>query len=142
MPVIDDPHVRERADSVRRILLCSGKIYVDLISSNFRKENLPIAVVRLEQLYPFPNEQFDQILQSYPRLEEVVWIQEEPENMGAWSFVRPRLEELLGERRILRYIGRNRNASPAEGSAARHGLRQKKLIEKAFELAMIDALKV
>jgi 2-oxoglutarate dehydrogenase E1 component len=142
MPVIDDPHVRQRADSVRRILLCSGKIYVDLISSNYRKENLPIAVMRLEQLYPFPKEQLDQILQSYTQLEEVVWIQEEPENMGAWPFVRPRLEEILGESRILRYIGRNRNASPAEGSAARHGLRQKRLIEKAFELAMIDALKV
>ncbi len=141
-PVIDDAEMRERADTIKRVLLCSGKIYVDLVSSDLRKENLPIAIIRVEQLYPFPKEQLEQMLQAYTQIEEVVWIQEEPENMGAWSFVRPLLLDLLNGRCALRYIGRSRNASPAEGSAARHGLRQKNLIEKAFELESIVALKV
>lgn len=142
MPVIYDEQMGQRSEEVRRVLLCSGKIYVDLISSSFRKENLPVAIIRVEQLYPFPKEELDQILQSYPRLEEVVWIQEEPENMGAWEFMSPRVKDLLNGRAALRYIGRTRNASPAEGSAARHALRQKSLIEKAFEFESIAVMKV
>ena len=142
MPVIDDEQMRNQSSSVKRLLLCSGKIYVDLISSNLRKENLPVAIIRIEQLYPFPKDQLEQILQAYANVEDAIWIQEEPENMGAWEFVRPRLEELLESRIPLRYIGRNRNASPAEGSSSRHKLRQKALIEKAFELESIAVVKV
>jgi 2-oxoglutarate dehydrogenase E1 component len=142
MPVIDDAAAKTKADSIRRILLCSGKIYVDLIKSDLRKENLPIAVLRLEQLYPFPKDQLEQILENYNQLEEVVWIQEEPENMGAWLFLRPLLQDLLRGRCTLRYIGRNRKASPAEGSAARHTLRQNSLLEKAFKIEIPVVMKV
>jgi 2-oxoglutarate dehydrogenase E1 component len=142
MPVIDDAKAKPRADSVRRILLCSGKIYVDLISSDLRKENLPIAILRLEQLYPFPKDQLEQVLENYNQLEEVVWIQEEPENMGAWLFLRPLLQDLLRGRCALRYIGRDRKASPAEGSAARHTLRQNSLLEKAFKIEIPVVMKV
>jgi 2-oxoglutarate dehydrogenase E1 component len=142
MPVIDDAEAKTKADSIRRILLCSGKIYVDLIKSDLRKENLPIAVLRLEQLYPFPKDQLEQILENYNQLEEVVWIQEEPENMGAWLFLRPLLQDLLRGRCTLRYIGRDRKASPAEGSAARHTLRQNSLLEKAFKIEIPVVMKV
>ncbi|MCI0602584.1 2-oxoglutarate dehydrogenase E1 component [bacterium] len=142
LPVIDDAQAREQADSMKRILLCSGKMYVDLMTSDLRKENLPIAIIRLEQLYPFPKEQLEQVLEAYMQIEEVVWIQEEPENMGAWMFLRPLLQDLLRGRCALGYIGRNRKASPAEGSAARHTLRQKQLIEKAFQIESRVAVKV
>ena len=141
-PVIDDAKMQNQADSVKRVLLCSGKIYVDLVSSELRSENMPISVIRVEQLYPFPKEQLELVLQPYTQLDEVVWVQEEPENMGAWNFMRPLLLELLNGRCRLRYIGRSSNASPAEGSAARHSLRQKNLIQKAFELESIPVLKV
>jgi 2-oxoglutarate dehydrogenase E1 component len=142
MPVMEDPEMKDRASSVRRVLLCSGKIYVDLTTSDFRKESLPVAIVRLEQLYPFPKEQLSQVLQVYPQMEELVWIQEEPQNMGAWGFVRPLLEDLLNGQAKLQYIGRSRSSSAAEGSAARHSIRQKKLIEKAFEVEAIVEMKV
>ena len=142
LPVIDDLQTQERADAVRRVLLCSGKIYVDLVSSDLRKENSRIAIIRLEQLYPFPKDHLEEVLQPYSQMEELVWVQEEPENMGAWPFVRPLLQDLLRGRCALRYIGRSRNSSPAEGSAARHSVRQKQLVEKAFELESRVAMRV
>jgi len=142
MPVIDDTEARTKADSIKRILLCSGKIFVDLISSDYRKENLPVAIIRLEQLYPFPKDQLEQALGKYIQVDEVVWIQEEPENMGAWSFLRPLLQDLLRGRCALRYIGRDRKSSPAEGSAARHTIRQNVLLEKAFRIEIPATIKV
>ena len=132
--VIDDVDAQARAKSVKRVILCSGKVYVDLISSERRAEAAEIAICRVEQLYPFPNVALRDLLASYSAAREVVWLQEEPENMGAWEFFRPLLEELLNGRCPLRYIGRPRSASPSEGSAAWHQLNQKTLIERAFDL--------
>ena len=132
--VIDDVDARPRAKNVKRLILCSGKVYVDLISSERRAEAADIAICRVEQLYPFPNIALRDLLGNYPAAREVVWLQEEPENMGAWEFFRPLLEELLNGRCPLRYIGRPRSASPSEGSAAWHQLNQKTLIERAFDL--------
>ena len=142
MPVIDDAIAKNRADSVRRVLLCSGKMFVDLMSSDLRKEDLPIAIIRLEQLYPFPKDQLEQILDQYSHIDELIWIQEEPENMGAWLFLKPLLLEVLGDRCTLRYIGRDRKSSPAEGSAARHTLRQNSLLERAFKIEIPVEMKV
>ncbi len=133
LPVIDDAEARSRAKEIRRVILCSGKAYVDLIMSEQRAKAAQVAIVRVEQLYPFPEVALREVLESYGRLDEVVWLQEEPENMGAWEFVRPLLEELVGDRVPLRYIGRTRSASPSEGSAAWHQLNQKALIAQAFE---------
>ena len=131
-PVIDDRQVqRER---VRRVVLCSGKIYVDLVSGDLRNDHPAVAIVRVEQLYPFPGDTLEQIFTGYLNLEEIVWVQEEPQNMGAWAFMRLRLGELLADRWPIRYIGRSRNASPAEGSAARHLLTQKAIVDQAYEL--------
>ena len=132
--VIDDVEARARAKSIKRIVLCSGKVYVDLISSERRTASKDVAIVRVEQLYPFPTTAIEEVLSTYPSTRDVVWLQEEPENMGAWEFARPLLLELVGDRRPLRYIGRARSASPSEGSSAWHQLNQKALVERAFDL--------
>ncbi|MBI4789983.1 MAG: 2-oxoglutarate dehydrogenase E1 component [Chloroflexi bacterium] len=129
-PVIDDDRAR---DQIKRLVFCSGKVYIDLVTSEHREKNPSVAIIRVEQLYPFPEAEIRAVLDEYQKIEEIVWLQEEPENMGAWAFVRPLLGELTGERVPLRYIGRPRNSSPAEGSLARHVANQKQLIEKAFE---------
>jgi 2-oxoglutarate dehydrogenase E1 component len=134
MSVIDDSEARNRAKAVRRLVLCSGKVYVDLVSSERRAAAADVAVVRVEQLYPFPGTALTEVLGTYPSLREVVWMQEEPANMGAWEFMRPLLQELLGDRYPLRYIGRARASSPSEGSAAWHQLNQKALVEQTFDL--------
>src|SRR5687767_11593820 len=132
--VLDDSEAAQRAKSVRRLVLCSGKVYVDLISHERRAGAANVAIVRVEQLYPFPNVALKEVLDRYPSLTEVAWVQEEPSNMGAWEFMWPRLEELIGDRCGLRYIGRARNSSPSEGSSAWHQVNQKMLVELAFDL--------
>ena len=125
---------RVKAKSVKRLVLCSGKVYVDLISSELRAKTPEVAICRVEQLYPFPAQQIADLLRAYPNAKDVVWLQEEPENAGAWEFMRPLLQELIGDRRPLRYIGRARSASPSEGSATWHQMNQKALVERAFSL--------
>ena len=134
-PVIDDPRVALKdASHVRRLILCSGKVYVDLADIQDQKEVITVAIARVEQLYSFPTDQLDGVMKRYPNLQEVVWLQEEPANMGAWEFIRPRLRELITGRWTLRYIGRPRRASPAEGSSAWHRRNQKAIIQQAFHL--------
>jgi len=130
--VIDDDAVTAPA-KVKRLVLCSGKIYVDLVSSEARKSSPGVAVARLEQIYPFPEEPLKALFDRYTKLKEVCWVQEEPENMGAWDFVRPELERLIDGRWPLRYIGRVRNSSPSEGSATWHQVNQKAVVAQAFE---------
>jgi 2-oxoglutarate dehydrogenase E1 component len=132
--VLDDDEARERAKSIRRVVLCSGKVYVDLIASEQRQASPDVAICRVEQLAPFPGVALREVLDTYPSVRDVVWLQEEPENMGAWEFMRPQLEELLGDRCPLRYVGRARSASPSEGSSAWHQLNQRALVERAFDL--------
>jgi len=136
--VIDDADMRGRAKSVKRLVLCSGKVYVDLISHEGRAAATDVAICRVEQLYPFPNVALAEVINGYPSLSEVVWLQEEPENMGAWEFMRPLISELLAGRCPLHYIGRPRSESPSEGSAARHQIHQKMLVERAFESTGAD----
>jgi 2-oxoglutarate dehydrogenase E1 component len=130
--VIDDEEMSRQPAKVRRLVLCSGKMYVDLISSEQRKTQAGVAVARVEQLYPFPSAQVRELLERYSRLRDVCWVQEEPENMGAWEFVRPVLEQLIDGRYPLRYIGRVRNSSPSEGSATWHNVNQRAIVERAF----------
>ena len=130
--VIDDPAVAQPA-RIRRLVLCSGKIYVDLASAEARKDNQSVALTRVEQLYPFPADQIRVVLDRHPALREVCWVQEEPENMGAWEFVRPLLEQVIDGRWPLRYIGRVRNSSPSEGSSAWHAANQRAIVDEVFE---------
>ena len=134
-PVIPDADAASRTGDVRRLLLCSGKVYVDLVSSDLRAAHPEVAICRVEQLYPFPWSDLKPVIESFPKLEELVWVQEEPENMGAWSFVRPLIEELAEGRWPLRYTGRARSASPSEGTSSWHAANQKILVEEAYQTA-------
>ncbi len=132
-PVIDDAEAQRHSADVRRVLLCSGKVYVDLVSSDLRKQHTSTAIVRVEQIYPFPDGDLAPVLQGYPNLEEVIWVQEEPENMGAWDFVRPLLARLIDGRWPLYYVGRPASPSPAEGSSAWHAINQETIVKQAYQ---------
>jgi 2-oxoglutarate dehydrogenase E1 component len=130
-PVLDDPTARQRPDDVTRLILCSGKVYVDLVTSQFAATASHVAIVRVEELYPFPGDELAAILRQYPNARDVVWLQEEPKNMGAWTSMQPRLQPLLNGR-TLRYIGRPERASPAEGFAEIYEQEQARIIAEAF----------
>jgi 2-oxoglutarate dehydrogenase E1 component len=138
-PVMDDVSVADRREHVRRLVLCSGKIYVDLVSSDQRSKHDTVAICRIEQLYPFPEDDLRELLASYPALDEVVWLQEEPRNMGAWEFMRLQVARLIDGRCPLTYVGRPRSSSPAEGSSAWHAVNQEVLLRQAFELSEIHS---
>ncbi len=133
MPVIDDPTVSdERRDAITRLVLCSGKIYVDAMTSELRPENPHTAFVRVEQLYRFPLEQIEEVMAQYNNLEEIVWMQEEPRNTGAWYYAKPLIDKVLNGL-PLRYIGRPHRASPAEGSMSWHKVNQENIIKEAYQ---------
>ncbi len=122
-----------QAGDVRRLIFCSGKIGIDLLASRGRLDASAVAVCRVEQIFPIPVREMLGVIERYPQLEEVCWVQEEPENMGVWDFVRPSLEGLSGTRRFS-VLARPRSSSPAEGSAARHAQNQESLIARALDL--------
>jgi 2-oxoglutarate dehydrogenase E1 component len=129
-PVLDDEGVdRER---IRRLVLCSGKLYYDIVGHEARSTADVVAVGRLEQLYPFPVGEAEALVQRYPHLAEVVWAQEEPQNMGAWRAIRHRLEEALPEGLSLRYVGRPWRASPSEGYPTAHLREQDRIVREAL----------
>ncbi len=111
--------------------MCTGKVAYALMAERDERET-PAAVVRVEQLYPFPQEQLDEILSSYPNAEEVVWVQEEPRNMGAWTFMNARLRDHLGDGVGWRCVSRPESGSPATGSASVHEHEQRALINEAL----------
>ncbi len=126
MPVLGDPIAPE---GVNRIVLCSGKVYYDLLEA--RADARSVALVRLEQLYPFPAQGLAQTMAHYPNARDLVWCQEEPKNMGAWNFVRGRMES-LGIALPTRYVGRAASSSPATGFYAIHELEQQRLVSQAL----------
>jgi 2-oxoglutarate dehydrogenase E1 component len=130
--VLDDEERRDSAERVTRVILCTGKVYYDLAAADQRQRAEHVAIVRVEQLYPFPEDELAQTLEGFPALEEVVWAQEEPENMGAWRYMEPRIQALLGEGVRPGYVGRPERASPAEGFATAHDRQQAKIIDDAF----------
>ncbi|MGH7477628.1 MAG: 2-oxoglutarate dehydrogenase E1 component [Longimicrobiales bacterium] len=136
--VISDATSAERKAATRRLLLCTGKIYYDLEASDARDAAEHVAIARVEQLYPFPAETLGALLAALPALEELVWVQEEPANMGAWRSVEPRLRRLassLGHDIPLHYVGRPDRASPAEGYANLHEREQARIIAEALGMA-------
>ncbi len=130
LPVIRDA-VTQPAE-IRRLLLCSGKIYYDLKAEAEKAEIAGIAILRIEQFYPFPGQAISEFVGAFPGAGEVFWVQEEPQNMGAWTFMRPRLEAIISDSQELRYIGRSPSASPATGSYTLHQLEQQQLIQDAL----------
>ena len=131
-PIIDDPALDESGRAAaRRLILCSGKVYYDIVGHEAYEEAGDLAVARLEQLYPFPLTAYDELLSRYPNLDEVMWVQEEPQNMGAWRAIRHRLEEGLPPGVSLRYRGRPWRASPSEGYPTAHLLEQDRIVREA-----------
>src|SRR5581483_4004197 len=115
---------------VRRVLLCTGKVAVDLMTKRDDAGIGSVAVVRLEQLYPFPHVGIDEQIARYPNATDVLWVQEEPENMGAWRFV---FAQLQHHHREIGVVARPESSSPATGSKTVHGQEQEELLEAAFE---------
>ncbi|MEO8647683.1 MAG: multifunctional oxoglutarate decarboxylase/oxoglutarate dehydrogenase thiamine pyrophosphate-binding subunit/dihydrolipoyllysine-residue succinyltransferase subunit [Acidobacteriota bacterium] len=130
-PLIDDAKVQDK-DAVKRVVLCSGKVFYDLEAGREDAHDKRVAIIRLEQFYPFPGESLERTLAEYKNVTQVFWTQEEPQNMGGWTFVEPRLRAVLPGSVSLTYVGRVPSASPATGSYAIHELEQKQIVEKAL----------
>jgi 2-oxoglutarate dehydrogenase E1 component len=143
-PVIDDAEADP--EQITRLLLCSGKLYYDLITfpdpstvtdedkngKTYRETRPDVAIDRVEQLYPFPADALRKVIERYPNLKEIVWVQEEPKNMGGWDFMGWRLKKLIGGRLPVNYAGRRRSSSPAEGSKTAHNINQGMVVDAAF----------
>jgi 2-oxoglutarate dehydrogenase E1 component len=130
----DAPEAGVTIDRVRvtRLLLCSGKIYYALLAGRRERMTDSVALVRVEQLYPFPHAELDALVTAYPNARQIYWVQEEPWNMGAWHVMYRRLRRLVGEDRTLAYVGRAEAASPASGSYKVHQQEEAELVQSAF----------
>jgi len=129
--VLDDPETSNRA-GVTRVLFCSGKVYYDLRAEKEKRADATTVIVRVEQLYPFPAERLRAVAAGYPGLKRALWVQEEPRNMGAWTFVRERAGEFLPSGLALGYVGRAASPSPATGNAAVHKRELEAFVREAF----------
>jgi len=132
-PVLAEPRVEN--EKVTRLILCSGKVYYDLVGDEMRNDNEGVAIARVELLYPFPQGQILELVGSYPNLSEVVWLQEEPRNMGARAYMSPRLMQILPRELKFGYIGRPERASTAEGYPAAHAQEQRRIVTTALDLS-------
>jgi 2-oxoglutarate dehydrogenase E1 component len=133
-PVLGEPRVD--IEKVTRLVLCTGKIYYDLVGHPARENNEGVAIGRAELLYPFPEAQIRELVDTYPNLDEVVWVQEEPRNMGARAHMSPRLMQILPEHLAFGYIGRPERASPGEGYPAAHTAEQNRILRTALDLSI------
>jgi 2-oxoglutarate dehydrogenase E1 component len=130
-PVIDDAEVADR-EKIERIVLCSGKVFYDLIAARKKADAAHVAIVRLEQFYPFPEKTLREVFSTYPNAKELVWTQEEAKNMGGWHFVQPLLLGLLPGCDWPSFVGRAASASPATGSYSIHEMEQKQLLDESL----------
>jgi 2-oxoglutarate dehydrogenase E1 component len=129
-------------EAVRRVILCTGKIYYDLLAGLEERSLDEVAIVRVEQLYPFPEVELAKVMSGYSNADEYLWVQEEALNMGAWYFVQPLLDDLLPLEAGLRYVGRDEAASPAVGDAVQHQNEQLEIVEQALDIASDKQLKL
>jgi multifunctional 2-oxoglutarate metabolism enzyme len=133
--VIDDPCFADGdREAVTKLVLCSGKVYYDIVGHEERENTRHIAVARVELLYPFPETELTELMEGYPNLERVVWVQEEPRNMGARAFMRRRMAKILPEHLSYDYVGRQLRAAPGEGYAAAHKREQARIVRVALDL--------
>ena len=131
--IIDDQAITN-PDTVRRVIFCSGKVYYDLLAERTKIEAHDVAIVRVEQLYPFHEQRAAAILERYPKAQTVVWAQEEPKNMGSWSFIAPRIAPILRGNQRLCYAGRNESASPAAGYSKVHEQERLAMLRAAYSV--------
>ena len=130
--VIDDPEASQRPEEIKRLILCSGRIYYDLQGHDRRADATSVAIARAELIYPFPKSYIGELVAGYPGLEEVVWVQEEPANMGCWPSMRWRLPDAIESDVPVRYVGRPERASPSEGYPAAHRTEQERIVLTAL----------
>jgi len=130
--VLDDPRVSDR-EAIERLVLCSGKLFYDIDQHERREVAGTVAIARVELLYPFARNELERLIGQYPKLREVVWVQEEPKNMGAWSVMARRMPELVPEGVEFKYVGRPQRSSPSEGYPAAHRLEQERIVLTALE---------
>ena len=133
-PIIEDERAHKAPEKIRRLVFCSGKVYVDLMNDGQWESASHAAIVRIEQLYPVAVDQLEKIIDQYPNLEEIAWLQEEPENMGAWDYLRKVLETAMDDRCPLLRVSRPPSAVPSEGSTAIHNLNQQNLVKMAYTM--------
>ncbi len=130
--LLEEPTAKRKNKTIKNLILCSGRVYFDLVSDEERQNSKDAAIVKMEQLYPLPLQAIEELLNEYASLEKVIWLQEEPMNMGAWDFLRPRLKQLLGKIPLY-YVGRPESSSPAEGSSTLYRINQKALVQRALK---------
>jgi 2-oxoglutarate dehydrogenase E1 component len=130
--VIGETDPKVDAKKVKRVIVCTGKVYYDLLLARRERELDDVALVRIEQLYPFAHKAFEAEMKKYPHATQVVWCQDEPQNQGAWFYVQHHIAEALREGQKLSYAGRAPSASPAVGYYDKHYAQQKELIAAAF----------
>jgi 2-oxoglutarate decarboxylase len=130
--ILDDAKASERREKVERLVLCTGKIYFDLDASERRESAENVAIARVELLFPFAKEQLTELIAGYPNLKEIVWVQEEPRNMGCWKVMSRRLPDVLPEGVALDYVGRPTRASPGEGYSVAHAREQERIVLTAL----------
>jgi 2-oxoglutarate decarboxylase len=130
--ILDDPRAEKRREKVERLVLCTGKVYFDMDGSERRKEAENVAIARVELIYPFAKDQLAKLIASYPNLQEIVWVQEEPRNMGCWKVMSRRMPDVLPEGVELGYIGRPTRASPGEGYSVSHAREQDRIVLTAL----------
>jgi 2-oxoglutarate dehydrogenase E1 component len=128
--IVDDP---KAGKGIKRLVLCSGRIYFDLLAAREEAGVKDLAIVRIEQLYPLHEEKLKMLLAKYRTAKRWIWVQEEPINMGAWGFIHPLIKRLLPKGKDIEYIGRSRSASPAVGSHEMHKLQHEEILESLFE---------
>ncbi len=133
-PVLGEPRVP--LEKVKRLILCTGKIYYDLVGHEQRQDSETVAIGRVELLYPFPERDIRDLIDSYPNLEEVLWVQEEPRNMGARAYMSPRLLQILPDTLEFGYVGRPERASPGEGYPAAHNAEQQRILSTALDMSV------
>ncbi len=132
--VIDDPNLPSPREEITKLVLCTGKVYYDIVAHEARPEAKHVAVARVELLYPFAENELRSLIESYPNLKRVTWAQEEPRNMGARAFMRRRLAPVLPKGMEYTYVGREFRASPGEGYAAAHRAEQRRIVEVALDV--------
>ena len=130
--VIGETNTEINKDKVNRLLVCSGRVYSDLVSNRAEREIDDVAIIRVEQLYPFPHKEFEAELQQYPNLKEIVWVQDEPQNQGPWFYIQHHIYQNMSAGQKLSYAGRAASSSPAVGYLALHNEQLKSLLEQAF----------
>ena len=131
-PIITEVDESINPASVKRVLVCSGKVYYDLVNGRRERKDNTVAIIRAEQLYPFAHKTFETELRKYPKATEVIWVQDEPQNQGSWFYVQHHLYQNMSSGQKLGYAGRAASASPAVGYLAKHLEQQKALVEQAF----------